>query len=172
MFDFEVGVFQNATLYRLFLTLVCVAKNTFLFYFHLYIKKGKFWALGKMKGTDCKQRPLLATGRGLSGLARCCLLGVGPAQALPCHDFTSVSHLNVRPSAQGLVLIVISPVAGSQPAGRSKGGMRSFAHFLKNRGTRVHFLKTGAPWIRLSMELNWSGFCAFFKGSSQVSFSG
>lgn len=42
----------------------------------------------------------------------------------------------------------------------------------KTRGTRARFLKMRAPWIRLSTELNWSGFCAFFKGSSQVSFSG
>lgn len=82
--------------------------------------------------------------------------GLCPALTAP------TSRLSVRPSEQSLVLIVISLVSGPPPAGRSKDGMCSFAHFLKNRGTRVHFLKTGAPWIRLSMELNWSGFCAFF----------
>lgn len=67
-------------------------------------------------------------------------------------------------------------MVGSPPAGRSKDGMCSFGHLKKKkqktRGTRARFLKMRAPWIRLSTELNWSGFCAFFKGSSQVSFSG
>lgn len=27
----------------------------------------------------------------------------------------------------------------------------------------MHFLKAGVPWIRLSVELNWSGFCAFSR---------
>lgn len=116
-----------------------------------------------MKGLP-RPDPLLPPGAGCWDVG-----GEGPARAL---SRTDGSRLSVRPSEQSLVLIVISLVAGPPPAGRSKDGMCSFAHFLKNRGTRVHFLKTGAPWIRLSMELNWSGFCAFFKGSSQVSFSG
>ena len=27
----------------------------------------------------------------------------------------------------------------------------------------MHFLKTGVLWIRLSVELHWSGFCAFLR---------
>lgn len=71
---------------------------------------------------------------------------------LPSHDFTNITHLSVRPSEQGLVLILISLVAGSQPAGRSKDGMCSFGHFLKNQGTRVPFLKTG----RRGLDYPWS----------------
>lgn len=50
---------------RLFLTLVCVLlKTLFFFKFENEIRQ-KFGAFEKIKGTDCQQRPLLATGREL-----------------------------------------------------------------------------------------------------------
>lgn len=82
MFDFKAGVFQNATLEIVSDTSVRVAENTIfiLFYFKLENEiRQKFGALEERKGTDCKQRPLLATGRELQCPDAWLPLGSGPS---------------------------------------------------------------------------------------------
>lgn len=85
----------------------------------LVVSRALCWPLGSLAST-----PLLWSGASWD--------------SLPSLDFT-ITHLHVHPSGQGLLSILISLVAGSQPASRSNDGMCSLGHFLKNQGPRVHF---------------------------------
>lgn len=100
-----------------------VSLETLSFLNFIRENRGTFEALEKIKGIGC--RDLCWPRAGSSGILTRC--------ALPSRDCSHVPHLSVRPSEQGLFSILISLVAGSQPAGRSKDRMCSFWPYFKKK---------------------------------------